>query len=81
MIRQDKFSHSIEAIREVIVLARKLAYDGTEAMVIAELLDRAEYLPRLVLEKDDKTEEFRNQIVEIAREFSWQIIVDHFDEH
>jgi hypothetical protein len=43
-----------------------MAHEGKSAEV-AEVLDMAEYLPLLMLEADDRTEEFRQQLADLAQ--------------
>ena len=56
----------------VLVLARTMAHQNEPHDALAEVLDVAEYLPRLMLDDADRTREFRDQLVGLAerrREF------------
>ena len=80
MIEQAKFRQSLRSLQDVMVLARKMAQERSDHDSIARLLDRAEYLPTLILDEEDTTEEFRDNLAEIAEEYSWRILLDRFDE-
>jgi hypothetical protein len=48
---------------------------------VADVLDTAEYLPLLMLGPEDRTEEFRSHLVELADRFpKFKLAVDKFDE-
>src|SRR5262245_39898418 len=65
MIIAEKERGALAAINAVLVLARKLAYEGSAAELV-EVLDIAEYLPMLMLESSDRTKEFREQLAALA---------------
>lgn len=68
MIRAEHQRGALKAINAIFVRARAAAYEGdTEDM--AEVFDVAEYLPCLMLETRDRTDEFRGQLVDLAERF------------
>ena len=69
MIADSKRRNALNAINAVLVLARSMAYEGKSSDVAA-ILDVAEYLPLLMLESGDRTEEFRKQLVDLAQRYS-----------
>jgi hypothetical protein len=79
MVDAHKQRGALAAINAILVLARALAYEGKSAEV-AQVLDVAEYLPMLMLERDDKTNEFRDQLVGLAERYpDFQLAVERFD--
>jgi hypothetical protein len=80
MIATSKYKQAVRALQDVFILARKLAHERADHEEIARLLDYAEYLPALILEEEDTTNEFRDNLVEIAEQFSWAVVLERFDE-
>ncbi|AGC48285.1 hypothetical protein MYSTI_07013 [Myxococcus stipitatus DSM 14675] len=68
MIADAKQRSALEALNGVLVLARSMASEG-KSDDLAVVLDTAEYLPLLMLEPVDRTEEFRGQLVDLAQRF------------
>lgn len=68
MIADSKKRNALAAINAVLVLARSMAHEG-KSREVAEVLDVAEYLPMLMLEPADRTEEFREQLVDLAQRY------------
>ncbi|WP_241757950.1 hypothetical protein [Myxococcus landrumensis] len=68
MIAEAKKRSALKAINAVLVLARSMAYEG-KSDEVATVLDVAEYLPLLMLEPVDRTEEFRGQLLDLAQRF------------
>ncbi|MBK6918619.1 MAG: hypothetical protein IPH07_14585 [Deltaproteobacteria bacterium] len=63
-----------------LVELRRLAYQGVDGQVLADLLDLVEYLPRLLADADDRTNDFRNVLVDlVARRAEFQLALDRFD--
>jgi len=80
VIATDKYRGALSAINAVLVLARSLAYEG-KAAELADVLDVAEYLPLLLLEQSDRTEEFRQQLVGLAAARpKFLLAVERFDQ-
>jgi hypothetical protein len=66
MIASNRNRGALKAMNSILVLSRSLAYEGKNTD-LAAILDIAEYLPLLMLEPDDRTDEFREQLVGLAR--------------
>jgi len=63
----------------VLILARGLAFGGRKEDVVA-VLDVAERFPRLMLDPEDRTREFREQLVTLAlRNHAFAHAVTRFD--
>jgi hypothetical protein len=60
---------ALHALQLVLVIARKMAYDGDAHRDIAEVLDVAEYLPRLIFALDDRADDFRAQLQGLAEQW------------
>jgi hypothetical protein len=81
MIANDKAGAALYALNTVLVLTRALAQAGRSGAEIADVLDVAEYLPRLMAAADDKTSEFRRFLVQLAEQHGdFQLAVDRFDK-
>jgi hypothetical protein len=79
MITADKQRGALRALNAVLVLARALAYDGLSADV-AEVLDVAEYLPLLMLAREDRTREFRDNLEGLATKWpAFGLALERFD--
>ncbi|WP_043432498.1 hypothetical protein [Cystobacter fuscus] len=79
MISNLKSRNALSAINAVLVLARSMAHEGRSGDVAA-VLDVAEYLPMLMLEPADRTEEFRNQLADLAqRDSAFALALARFD--
>lgn len=68
MIKKEKHGGALLAINSILVLSRSLAYEG-KSNDLATILDIAEYLPMLILEPDDRTDVFREQLVDLAQRY------------
>jgi hypothetical protein len=80
MIAKEKEHQALFALNAVLILARDMAYRQMSVQVIADVLDVAEYLPMLMLETKDRTEQFRAQLVGLAEKLSqFQLAVSRFD--
>lgn len=66
MISAAKYQNALRAINHVLVLARKMAYDRVDQKEIADVLDVAEYLPRLLADEQDQTSAFRDCLGDLA---------------
>jgi hypothetical protein len=62
MIANNRTRGALKAMNSILVLSRSLAYEGRSADLVA-ILDIAEYLPLLMLEPEDRTAAFREQLV------------------
>jgi len=81
MIDPKKLSAAIRAIQDIIIQARLMAYQQESFEKLAVLLDHAEYLPGLMLEEDDRTQNFADYLAQIGRQFpKCQYAVERFHE-
>ena len=79
MIQAHQQANALSAINAILVLARRLAYEGKSADV-AEVLDVAEYLPLLMLDSEDRTDAFREQLIDLAGKRSeFALALQRFD--
>ena len=79
MVETEKQRNALSAINAVLVLARRLAHEGKSAELV-DVLDVAEYLPMLMLEPEDRTAEFREQLVGLATKTTQFVLaVERFD--
>lgn len=58
---------AVGALNAVFVALRSLAYEKADHGLLADLLDTAEYLPLLMLDKRDRTAQFRQALTEMTR--------------
>jgi hypothetical protein len=80
MIRHDKERHALHAINAVFVQARTMAYQKADHKDLAYVLDIAEYLPMLMLEDRDRTEQFREALEGLATKFApFNLALERFD--
>ena len=80
MIPGIKLNNALAALNAVLVTARSMAYDGRPGKLIATVLDTAEYLPRLLAEPDDRTSEFRENLVGlVAVDPGFNFALERFD--
>ena len=70
MIDPEKSDQALQALHRVLVETRLMALDGEPTSDIAEVLDWAELLPRLIATEGDKTEEFRDTLEAIVEKNS-----------
>lgn len=74
-----KQNRALIALNSILVLARALAYEG-KSDDVAYVLDVAEYLPLLMLDPADKTDEFRQQLVTLADKYpNFTLAIERFD--
>lgn len=79
MIQPNRQSNALAALNSMLVLARNLAYEG-KGDEVAAVLDIAEYLPMLMLDSEDRTAEFREQLVGLAAARpAFSLAVERFD--
>jgi hypothetical protein len=80
MVVNEKVGSALYALNAVLVLARAMGQSGRSGAEIADVLDVAEYLPRLLAVAEDKTNEFRRFLTGLAeRNSDFQLAVDRFD--
>ena len=79
MIEKRKHKNSLDAIQDMLIIARSEACDENNHESIFTLLDMTEHLFQLFREEDDKTEEFVKQLVLIANQLSLYSPLHKFD--
>lgn len=81
MIRAEKLANALYALNGVIVQVRFMASERKSSEDIADILDRAEELPRLIVAVDDRTETFRIALRELANRYAdFRFVVDRFEQ-
>lgn len=68
MVKERKQRGALLALNSIFVLSRSLAHEGKIAD-LAIILDIAEYLPMLMLDPDDRTDAFREHLVDLAQRY------------
>lgn len=81
MIRADKFNSALFALQALIIKTREMAYKQENHAKIADILDYAEELPRLIASEEDQTNLFREILVEIAKKHNSYYALQKFDQH
>jgi hypothetical protein len=72
--------HALYALNTVLVLARHMAAAGEKGADVADVLDIAEYLLRLIAVVEDRTVEFREQLAGLRDKYKqFALAVDRFD--
>jgi len=81
MVPSTKLNNAFAAINAILVGARAHAQQGGKLEELAEVLDVAEYLPRLLAEPDDRSAEFREQLAGLAAKYpAYTFAVERFDD-
>jgi hypothetical protein len=81
MIPTEKAQNALRSLNHVLVLTRKMAYDRVAHKDVAEVLDIAEYLPRLLAEQDDQTSAFRKCLEDLAVRWpDFRSALQYFDD-
>jgi len=80
MIPPNQLPSALYALQGVLIKARQMAYCGAPSMEIADILDSAENLPRLIASETDETDRFRRCLVAIAEKHKCAFILQRFDE-
>jgi hypothetical protein len=81
LVVSEKQASAFYSLNAVLVLARAMAYRGEACELLAKVLDVAEYLPRLMAEREDRTKDFRDCLLDLTRENAdFRLAVDRFDE-
>jgi len=79
MIAKNKELAALKALQDVIIRGRTMAYEKADYGKIADLLDTAEYLAALMYDKDNMTNVFRENLVELAKKHQCNLALDEFD--
>jgi hypothetical protein len=81
VIRPDKTQNALYALNGILIATRAMAYDEQSHVAIAEVLDQVEYLPRLLADNSDKTDEFRAYLVDlVTMNPRFTFVLERFDE-
>jgi hypothetical protein len=79
MIQAKRQANALHAINAILIVARHLAYKG-ESAELAAVLDVAEYLPLLMMDSEDRTDAFREQLEGlVARRPEFSLALERFD--
>ena len=62
MIDHTKSSNALAAMNAVMIVIRRMANESFPYSVIEQALDTAEYLPRLMDDREDRTKEYRDSL-------------------
>ncbi|MBI1760822.1 MAG: hypothetical protein HYR56_05225 [Acidobacteria bacterium] len=71
MVRAEKYAQALSALQQIIIRARFLAAKENLASKAVGLLDAAEELPRLLADKEDRTDEFATALAAIAEKYPY----------
>jgi hypothetical protein len=80
MIKAEKHDPALRALNAVLVWARTLAYEKATHERLAAVLDIAEQMPMLFLEKNDATDYYRSILVDLQASFGFSVALQRFDE-
>ena len=80
MIESGKQIKAIQAIQDLIIEARSLAYNKTEHIHLAEFLDSIEYLPGLIVEEKDNTALFEQYLNNLYSENNCMNVVNRYNK-
>ena len=79
MLPGYKQNNAIRVSQQLVIYARKMAYENVSQKDIAKLLDDIEYLLGLISEDEDSTEKFRKYVEGVAADYGISIILDIFN--
>jgi hypothetical protein len=71
MVRAEKYAQALSALQQIIIRARFLAAKEGQAPKAVGLLDAAEELPRLLADREDRTDEFAAALAAIAEKYPY----------
>jgi hypothetical protein len=80
MISSHKLPNALYALQGILICARSLANEPARTNELAELLDYAEHLPRLIAKPGDETDSFRIVLEEVADRYQCPFVLQRFDE-
>jgi hypothetical protein len=80
MIKKEKLGNAMYAFQGMLFWARNLASKGQDKEKLVKLLDYLEYIPKLIVDKDDKTELFTDIVDELADNYEMGFVRDRFNE-
>lgn len=79
MIESNKQKKAIQAIQDLIIEARSLAYNKADHLRLAEFLDSIEYLPGLIIEEKDNTGLFEQYLNDLCSENNCMNVVNRYN--
>jgi hypothetical protein len=80
LIKESKQRQALHAMNEILIQARKMAYEKVGHEILAEVFDYAEELPMLMARDDDQTGAFREALVALANKHrAFTFAVERFD--
>ena len=74
MIEDHKLNKALRAIQSLIIESRSLAFNKKSHRAIAKLLDDLEFLPALILENKDRSQQFDKYLESICYENNFHYI-------
>lgn len=81
MIQHPRQGNALYALNTVLVLARQMSYEEKEHSIIADVLDVAEYLVKLIAQPEDCTNEFGEQLNTLARKYKeFRLAAERFEK-
>lgn len=78
MIHKEKEAKALQAIQDLLIEARGLAYENVPSHILAELLDGIEYLPALLIEEKDDTLFFEEFLENLCIRNNFRFIIDKY---
>lgn len=82
MVSEKLLHPTIKAIEGLISIARFRALQGSESSELAEILDSISYLPLLLLDKIDRTNDVLEALKQIAEKVpESQFVLQEFEAH
>lgn len=80
MIKEEKFQNALYALQALLVQARSMAHEKVDHQRLAELLDDAEELPRLIAVAEDKTDDFKAALTDLSEHYHCPYILQQFEQ-
>lgn len=69
MVQPEKLNSAILAIQDLVIRARNFAYQNYPHEQLAAFLDGIEYLPALILEKENRTDLFESFLEDLCSHY------------
>lgn len=71
---------ALHAMRRIMITVRSLGYDGVDSAKIAAIMDEAEYLPTILIDGENCTNGFGEQLRHMANKwFEFTGIADEYE--
>lgn len=78
MLVESKQIKGLKAIHDLLIIGRRLAFEGFKNDKIASFFDEIEYLPALILEQSDQTLMFEECLKAICEKYSCMDIIERY---